>query len=519
MYVTAQGKAFKATPTAFAAMSSMVAPAPFSESGVLLGWNPIARGLGWVDLPQMQLDGITNGQQVQVIAPRRHGKSGALKAVSYREVGVQAGRYGPKRVKPSKVEVNDRKPEGREGQGEWTLWGRATAAEFVVVSELPSLNTFAEELGLGEAQTHEFGIKVCEFAGDRSLNEVERWVMLVAVRKMREDPDFMKIPGTDTLKFLLQTLTAEDRDKYYRDSDQEFMNNHAEILTHDPELQARIRHLSDLHLRPKDAYGIREREAAIAEFLEAKRHLAILIGNAMEGEFGRVIGGKNSPLEFLRANRRVIDWTGTSRNTQGILEFWFSLLHEVAMKNPALDIIPDARFSDEDRSADSVIYLRTKLERMEKARALPTGEWSTVQFEKGVEMTIGDVGSAKRGIARLIDLGYAMRLIGKQPNNQKYLAELSDTYNIPDHIIEWTPKLQQGDWLVWFNGHREVQLIRVFLTPAELAISVSDSAAEGKVNRADIVEEFGYVPAIMQDEYIEWLLQQRRSYNINPNLN
>lgn len=515
MSVTIQGKSLKATPDAFATMSVFSAPAPFSHSGVLKGYDPISRMLVWIDLPKMQNDGITNGQIGQYIAPRRHGKSASMKADGFRYLGLQVGRDGSGYPRLARVEANDRKPEGKKGQGEWTAFGRAAAAEFVVVSEMPNLNLFHEEMMFSEAQIHEIAIKVGEFAANQLLTATERWVMLVATRKMM-NTEFRTIAGTDTLAFLLSTLTAEDRDEYFRDSDARLMENHADVLIHSPKLAEEIKFLRSRMLEPLTGMDKRERAAAQAEFLEAARHLTTYMGNAMEGEFGGVIGGKHSPLQMLRSHRRVIDWTGTSRNTQGILEFFFSVADQHALKHPELGITPDIRFSDEDRSADSEIYLRTRLERIEKARAIPTEEWSSVQYEKGIEMTIGDVGTAKRGLAKLIDLGIAVRFLGKQPNNRDFLEKLGDTYNIPEHILYYSPRLQTGDWLVWTNGSREVRLVRQFMTPGELYAAMSDSATEDKLDRAHIINELGYVPAIATDEFIQWMLANRRSYNINP---
>src|SRR6185312_14710731 len=178
--ITGQGRSFKGRLNNIGPYWPFSAPAPLSESGILTGLCPQTGRLMWFDPPRLMQAWLINGMVFQVIAPRNHGKSTLMKSLGVRALPVQAGQDNgvPKRMK---VEVNDRKPEGREGKGEYAPYSEFVRARTVEIAKLPSINIFHlhPEIRMHQQHIHELAIRICELTTGQRLGAFERFVLLV----------------------------------------------------------------------------------------------------------------------------------------------------------------------------------------------------------------------------------------------------------------------------------------------------------------------------------------------------
>jgi hypothetical protein len=495
-----EGKAFKGRLDTIGPFFPFVAPAPLSESGILLGDCPQTGRLMFFDPPALMKTRQINGMVFQIIAPKNHGKSTLMKSLGTRATANQAGvRNGvPERTR---VEVNDRKPEGEDGQGEYAPYGRFVHAKTIELAKIPAINIFKlhPRLENKPRHIHEIAIRLCELDKDAPLNGVERFVLLLAINKMFSE--YSEIVSPNVLEFVLATLVDKDLQTYYKERDRKLLNDHADSLRFNPDLKAQIVGVMQQQYAPNGASV--QRNASWHEIKDIAGQLSIHVANTQQGQSGGIIGGKTALHELLTAERIVWDWTGVPKKARTILEYIRQDTQELALSHPELKIMPHVRLGDEERSAgNDAIHLQHRLEFVEKARAFRTMDFVSVQFEKGFSTTLGAEGSVERGIADLINQGTGARFFGRQPYDEVILHELSK-YGIADHNLFRLTQIEYGEWLVQTGGSREVQWLRHCLIPSELPLIESNSAARGMSDRVSVVEyrdalaKLDYTPPVL----------------------
>jgi hypothetical protein len=502
--ITSQGKSFKNTPDSVAPFFPFAAPAPLGDSGALVGVCMKSGRLAWLDPPKLMQLRVINGQVAKIIAPRDHGKSTFMKSVGgVRLLAVQAGnRNGVPRK--GRLLVDDRKPEIQEvevdgqemlvGEGEYGPLSRFLHGTNIDLAELPSINVFHPDMGMKEQHLHELAILICELESSRRMTSVERFVLLIAVNKMYRSYAPVASPGT--LALLLNTLSLEDRVDYYKERDRKILQDHAATLRAEPRLKADLEVLMQRHIltdeRGEPHKDRLPRNIDDVLFLQAAGELTVMMENAQQGQFGGAIGNEHSLFDIMHSNRAFWNWTGISRKARTLLEFVRMTAQSLSLSRPELDIVPDVRLGDEERSAgDELIHLQHRLEFVEKARAFATFDLSSEQFDEGMATTLGSEGSIERGIVDLINQGTAIRFFGRQPYNEEHLNNLSK-YGIADHDLYQmtTPEMEPGCWAVQTGGSRKLQWIRHVLVPTELKLIESNTAAKRQTQRIPLGESY-----------------------------
>jgi hypothetical protein len=465
-------------------------------------------------------DGVITSQVCKVVAPKNHGKTAFMKSVcGIRMLAVQAGnRNGDPRK--ARLIADDRKPEIKDtedgqtetAEGEYSALGRFIGARVVTLDQLPSINIFHSDLGMKEQHVHELAIKVDELVSGVRLPAFERFVLLIGINKMYAEYRPVASPGV--LELCLNTLTLDDLNRYYKERDRQLLIQHAGTLRHDPRLKASLENLMEQHVLGNGNRTARNIDDNLP-FLQTAGALSVLMANAQQGEFGGVIGNENSLYDILNARRAIWDWTGVSRKARTILEFVRMTAQELSLKHPELDIVPDIRLGDEERSAgDEPIHLWHRLEYVEKARAFRTFDVTSEQTDYGAAVTLGAEGSVERGIVDLINAGTSMRWFGKQPYDTTHLHELSK-YGIAEHDLYQMTMMEQGCWAVQTGGSRKLQWIRHHLVPSELDLILSNTAAERQIDRIPI-DQLGYRPRIMTPDTIRRMSARGETMQIEP---
>jgi hypothetical protein len=515
--ITSQGNAFKGHPKTVAPWFPFVAPSPLSFSGALLGTCMRSNRLMWIDPAQLMIENVINGQVGQIFSPRNHGKTTLMKSEGIRLSGVQGGnRFGIPR-KPRLI-VDDRKPEIKDesedgtqmkyGLGEYSLFGEFIGAKTLHLSEMPSINIF---YGLDSRRALDMAIKVCEQDKGDWLNAFERWVLLIAINKMYGKFEAAISPGM--LELCLNTLNENDRDMYYNEQDEKLLKQQAEAISYDAELERSILQLMDCERDgAHDTRTREERNVDLAKFRETAGELGVNMSNM---QAGGVIGNEDSLFDVMLDQRVLWDWTAVSRGDRTILEFLRQTAQDLSLSRPDLDIIPDVRLGDEERSVnDEIIHLRHRLEYVEKARAFRTFDLTSVQFEHGMADTAGAVGSVERGIVELINKGTAIRFFGKQPYDEEHLDGLSK-YGIADHDLFLMTELEQGCWAIQTGGARRVQFFRHLLTPSELPLVQSNAAARRQTDRIPLSED-DFQPSVISPNTIRRMALNGETVQVTP---
>jgi hypothetical protein len=512
-----QGRSFKGRLDNVGPFFPFVAPGPLSSSGLLLGDCPQTGRLMFFDPPTLMQQRQINGMVFQIIAPRNHGKSTLMKSLGTRSLAIQAGltQGVPERMR---VEVNDRKPEGDEGEGEYGPYGRFVRAKTIELAKIPAINIFKLHPNLANKQqhVHEIAIRLCELDKEAPLDAEERFVLLMAVNKMFAN--YTDIVGPDVLEFVLATMTEADQTAYFKDRDRKLLKDHAAKLKFNHRLEMAIHAVMNQHYENSD-----KRNLDWNHLKQVAGRLSVHVANSQQGQSGGIIGGTTALHELLTAERIVWDWTGVPKKARTILEYIRQDTQELALSHPELRIMPHVRLGDEERSAgNDEIHLRHRLEFVEKARAFKTMDWVSVQFEKGFSTTLGAEGSVERGIADLINQGTGARFFGKQPYDEETLNDLS-RYGIADHNLFRLTQIEYGEWLVQTGGSREVQWLRHCLVPSELPLVESNSASKSMTQRISVVDYrrgavagLDYQPQVLNPGEIRKRLSDGRFDQIEP---
>jgi hypothetical protein len=516
--ITAQGKSFRSPPVNVGLYFPFAAPPPLCVSGAWVGRCMQTGRAAWLDPPGLMQEGVINGQVGKVVAPRGGAKTSLMKSVfGIRLASVQNGHI--KVTKPngevirvpkkSRVLVDDRKPNiqeitaGKPAEGEWAEYGRFVGATIVELASLPAINIFHADMGFKEQHLHKLAIKVGELVGRERLAPYEHFVLLIGVNTMYRNPEYRKAASVGTLERILNKLTLGSLKDYYKQRDRKYLAAHAKKFRYDPEFEGALRRLT-----AEDPDNPRNVERDEEKFIRTAAKLAILMGNAQEGQFGEVIGEEHSIFDIMHAQRAIWDWTGITPEARAILETVRQMAQELSLYRPDLDIMATIRLGDEERSAgDSIIHLQHRLEFVEKARAFEMFDVTTEQWTHGMATTLGAVGSVEHGIVDLINKGTAIRFYGPQPDDDDHLTRIGKESNFSDHQLHQLTGLSTGCWAVVAGDSRPVW-VRHVLTPREWKIVETNNAVRRQMDRVP------YSPEIMAPDTIRRMMAKGEAVQI-----
>ena len=465
------GKAFKGTPRNAVQMQPYIAPAhPGSGKGMPWGRDMRTGEKFCVDVHELRANGTLNGLIMRIDGQRGAGKSAMMKSLALRMLGTQAGLDPVTRLPlPLHARIVDQKPE--DGAPEYGELTEALRTKVIKPVEEGKINPLDATMG-DEVSLLELAINLSETVLGRPLQRHEPLAHQIAVSKMFHDYHGESSP--DVLEGLLRTLDEDDKDHYYRAHDEQLMRKLKERGNLDPELIVRLDAV--LHRPHNIPMDVLRADAA---------QMATSMGRLLRGDFGGIFGGGISMREMLSQQIATIDRTGMNQKAKVIFDALMWRWQTWALDHNDQTLIPHLNIGDEEAdSYQSLMYLRFYDEFQRKARAFHTWDMRAVQVSSQLARA-GSEGSEIRELAKSIDRGVAIRVIGKQLENDEEILHDITRLGVSDLDAWMCTQLDTGCFGLKL-GDLPMMFFQYLLTEPEKEIVKSNKAAQRMNERTDV---------------------------------
>ncbi|HRJ05957.1 MAG TPA: hypothetical protein PK096_00095 [Candidatus Saccharibacteria bacterium] len=424
----------------------------------------------YFDAFQEKAEGIVPSLNGLVLGGKGVGKSTGFKEIAARLATIGAG-HGLMRIA-----INDHKSEGEKS--EYAKLGEFLGCDVYDIATR-SVNIFEPRLELGELNTLEMAIMLCEHVAKAPLIGSPFDALKIAVsRMMATEPTLWSIQTL--MKFGL-SLTPDDIDAYYTGLHDRMRGQIAERITRYAESGADRAQVEGLEMSLAAIYD-RSDNVSHQEIVQSGEHIASLLGTLMEGKYGRMLGGGDSLYDMLNQMAIIKDWRGVSKEAVSLMRAIDHRLEINAIERGLHNLYPNLELDDEDhQSMEDLAYARAKALKSKISRSVR--KLSLSGSHRFSDYRKGGIGSElwSYGQSILDDMGFF--LIGTQPNKKEYLDELQDRLNISDLDRRLLPDLPPRIFGLKLGETEPLTYVRFIPTPIELGLIQTESANEDMVNR------------------------------------
>jgi hypothetical protein len=475
------GQVFRSTPEDAAQLHPWVGSALPTRSGMPLGKDLKAPGrFFYFDPPRLKDEGKIDSMIFALFGIRGFGKSAALKILCMRLLGMQAGYFGG-RALPMTARIHDRKPE--DGRPEFEALTKHLMATVIELNRHAAFNLFDPAMNMDELDLVETAINVCEMVANHQLTGLQPLALQVGVHLMLQDAAANASP--EVLELITRGLTVEDVNRYYATSNSQVFNTRNLAYRDKPELLRQLGiYLEKPPVIPKAAF---EEDAIMA---------SSYLGRILRGDYGRIFGGRQSLRDALSQPLAVFDWSGVNDRARMLLEAMLWKWQEVALTSNDLTIIPRINIGDEEHEmVGNRFHMRSRSAFLKKARAYPTMDFMSTQFEQDFLMA-GNADSELRELARSIVRSISGRFYFRQPPDDEVLHAIS-RYGVSDEDVQFLTTLPKGACGLKLADH-EMIFFQIEPTAAELAIIPTDAATTRMLDRTPVDKD----PAFLRRQAI-----------------
>jgi hypothetical protein len=477
---------FQGTPESVAGLHPFSGAAPLCKTGPYVGTNLRTGRRERLDFHELKAEGKTDATTVLVSGIRGSGKSAWGKTITPRTMLVQAGQGANGYPERMRAWLNNRKPEG--GQAEIAELTKFLGSHVVELRRSRSINPFDFRMGMTEWDMLEVAVNMCEFVSGDILHGFQSLALQVGMSKMiREARDYCSI---ELLAAILRGLTMEDVDAYFRATDENILNSYLDVYDDRPEL-----------IKQLGVYLARPHNVPREQLLTDAALVASYLMRVYSGDFGGIFGGAGSMRETFERPMLSLDWSGLNVRARSLVDSLLWKWQTVALDNNDLRLIPHINLGDEEQEAMfSLMHARFMSSAYKKARAFHTVDIRITQFETDISEA-GDAGSELRSLAEGISKSFGVRVLFRQPGDDKTRHHLS-SLGISDLDIEALTRLPVGcAGIKLANPDYPITFYQHVIMPSEEPLIRSNSANERMMDRRPVSD--------FNDQMLTDLIHQR----------
>lgn len=420
--------------------------------------------------------GIINSAYGIFLGPKGHGKSTAMKTLAHRLMLLPAG------YDMMKIAINDYKPEGKGS--EYELFAKKHRSKPFRIAEA-EVNPLESRLfsppgsGVYEAGVVRMAEMLCRYGNNGTLTSVQAEAMRVSVYMMLTMRELAWSPRT--LQQCTFRITRTDIDNYKRTLKGKLYH----------QVENRLVRIDNSYIRKavfRDLRSLTNRSdnTSYEEIISAGVQVGAMLGNLLDGSFGRMFGSKYSLYEMMTQRATTYDWRGVSREAETLMRIILTEVKVAAIETNRLDLVPHIELDDErHKSMGNLFYAQSTSYFSEIARGVHTCNLSATHRLSSIRK--GGVGSELYMLGDTIINNNGFIAIGRHKPNDETLKELQDMHDISSPDLIKITTMPRRTFAIKLGDEQRIRFGQTFVLPSELDFQMTDSATDRMLDRPNLL--------------------------------